>query len=118
MIDRRYMIDASAVRGMMSGEDGGDQARERFASSESTVKPAEVAAKLQEGGGPDEIITPSLEELNFDVLAFDQIQAVRAGLLVATTRSIGLSLWDRAYLSAAGSSNFVAVTTDRAWCKL
>lgn len=119
MSDARYMLDASAVLAMMLDEAGGDQVRERLASSQiSTVNLSEVVAKLQEGGVPDEIIASSLAELNFDVLAFDQSQAVRAGLLRASTQSIGLSLGDRACLSAAGSCNAVAVTTDRAWGKL
>jgi ribonuclease VapC len=119
MSDTRYMLDASAALAMMLGEAGGDQVRERLASSQiSTVNLSEVVAKLQEGGVPDEVITSSLAELNFDVLAFDQSQAVRAGVLRASTRSNGLSLGDRACLSAAESCNAVAVTTDRAWGKL
>lgn len=119
MSDKCYMLDASAVLAMMLGEDGGDQVRERLAASHiSAVNLSEVVAKLQEGGVPDEVITSSLAELNFDVLAFDQSQAVHAGLLRAATRSVGLSLGDRACLSAAESCNAVAVTTDRAWGKL
>jgi PIN domain nuclease of toxin-antitoxin system len=113
------MLDASAVLAMMLDEAGGDQVRERLASSQiSTVNLSEVVAKLQDGGVPDEVITSSLAELNFDVIAFNQSQAVRAGLRRASTRSNGLSLGDRACLSAAGSCNAVAVTTDRAWGKL
>lgn len=113
------MLDASAVLAMMLDEAGGGQVRERLASSQiSTVNLLEVVAKLQEGGVPDEVIASSLAELNFDVLAFDQSQAVRAGLLRASTRSNGLSLGDRACLSAAEARNAVAVTTDRAWGKL
>lgn len=119
MSDARYMLDASAVLAMMLGEDGGNQVRERLASSQiSAVNLSEVVAKLQDGGVPDEVITSSLAELNFDVIAFNQSQAVRAGLLRASTRSNGLSLGDRACLSAAESCNAVALTTDRAWGKL
>lgn len=119
MSDARYMLDASAVLAMMLGENGGNQVRERLASSQiSTVSLSEVVAKLQDGGVPDEVITSSLAELNFDVIAFNQSQAVRAGLLRASTRSNGLSLGDRACLSAAESCNAVALTTDRAWGKL
>jgi len=119
MSDTRYMLDASAALAMMLGEAGGDQVRERLGSSQiSTVNLSEVVAKLQEAGVPDEVISSSLAELDIDVLAFDPSQAVRAGLLRASTRSIGLSLGDRACLSAAESCNAVAVTTDRAWGKL
>lgn len=119
MSNIRYMLDASAVLAMMLGEGGSDEARKRLPSSQiSTVNLSEVVAKLQEGGVPDEVITSSLAELDFDVLTFDQEQAVRAGLLRASTRGAGLSLGDRACLSAAASSNAVAVTTDRAWGKV
>lgn len=119
MSDARYMLDASAALAMMLGEAGGDQVRERLASSQiSTVNLSEVVAKLQESGVPDAVITSSLAELNFDVLAFDQSQAMRAGLLRAATRSAGLSLGGRSCLSAAESCNAVAVTTDRAWSKI
>jgi PIN domain nuclease of toxin-antitoxin system len=119
MSDTRYMLDASAALAMMLGEAGGDQVRDRLAASQiSAVNLSEVVAKLQEGGVPDEVITSSLAELNFDVLAFDHGQAVRAGLLRASTRSNGLSLGDRACLSAAESCDAVALTTDRTWGKL
>jgi ribonuclease VapC len=119
MSDTRYMLDASAVLAMMLGEDGGDKVRERLGASQiSAVNLSEVVAKLQEGGVPDEVITSSLAELDFDVLDFDQSQAAHAGLLRTATRSIGLSLGDRACLGAAASCNAVAVTTDRAWGKL
>lgn len=79
---------------------------------------SEVVAKLQEDCVPDEVIAASLAELDFDVLAFDQKQVLRARLLRAAMRGGGLSLGDRACLSAAASCNAVAVTTDRAWGKI
>jgi PIN domain nuclease of toxin-antitoxin system len=83
------------------GEDGGDQVQERLASSQiSAVNRSEVFAKLQKGGVPEEVITPSLAELNFDGRAFDQSQAARARL------------------STAQACKAVAVSTDRAWDKL
>lgn len=113
------MLDASAVLAMMLGEEGGDHVRDRLGASQiSAVNLSEVVAKLQEGGVPDDVIASSLAELNFDVFAFDHSQAVRAGMLRTATRGLGLSLGDRACLSAAESCNAVAVTTDRAWTKL
>jgi ribonuclease VapC len=119
MSETRYLLDASAVLAMMLGEAGGDQVRERLDVSQiSAVNLSEIVAKLQDGGVPDEVIMSSLAELNLDVLAFDEGQAARAGLLRTATRGTGLSLGDRACLSAAESCNAVAVTTDRAWGKL
>lgn len=104
---------------MMLGERGGDDVRTRLATSQiSSVNLSEVVAKLKDGGVPDDVIIASLAELDFDVLVFDQEQALRAGLLRAVTRGAGLSLGDRACLSAAASTHAVAVTTDRAWNKV
>lgn len=119
MSDTHYMLDASAVLAMLLGEAGGDEVRKRLPASQiSAVNLSEVVAKLQEGGVPDDVITSSLAELDFDVLAFDQEQASRAGLLRGATRGAGLSLGDRACLSAAATRDAVAVTTDRAWSKV
>lgn len=119
MNDTRYMLDASAVLAMILGEDGGDAVLARLGSSQiSSVNLSEVVAKLQERGVPDDVIRASIAELDFDVLAFDHAQALRAGLLRTPTRGFGLSLGDRACLGAAASRNAVAVTTDQAWGKL
>ena len=119
MSDTHDMLDASAVLAMMLGEAGGDEVGKRLPASQiSAVNLSEVVAKLQEGGVPDDVITSSLAELDFDVLAFDQEQASRAGLLRDATQGTGLSLGDRAYLGTAATRDAVAVTTDLAWSKV
>lgn len=77
-----------------------------------------VVAKLQVRGVPDDVLTASIAELDFDVLASDQEQALEAGLLRTAARGFGLSLGDRACLGAAASRDAVAVTTDRACAKV
>lgn len=114
-----YKRDASAVLAMMLGEGGGDEVRTRLSSSQiSSVNLSEVVAKLQERGVPDDGITASIAELDFEVLAFDQERALDAGLLRTATRGFGVPLGVRTCLGAAISRNAVAVTTDRAWAKV
>jgi len=113
------MLDASAVLALMLGEQGADEVRARLSSSQiSSVNLSEVVAKLQERGVPDDEIAASIAELDFDVLAFEKKHALQAGLLRLATRTVGLSLGDRACLSAAASSDATAVTTDKAWGEL
>jgi PIN domain nuclease of toxin-antitoxin system len=56
--------------------------------------------------------------LSLNVVDFDMSQAVAAGGLRPSTRSLGLSLGDRACLALAASSGVTALTTDRAWARL
>ena len=82
------------------------------------VNLAEVVAKLQERGVPDNEIDRSLADLDLDVIPFDREQALVSGKLRVKTRSAGLSHGDRACLALAVVLNAAAVTTDRGWAEL
>jgi PIN domain nuclease of toxin-antitoxin system len=69
-------------------------------------------------GMDDALISSVLDPLQLRVVAFDATQARAAGLLRDTTRSLGLSLGDRACLALAAQLGATALTTDRAWAKL
>ena len=75
-------------------------------------------AKLQERGAPDENIDRNIARLNLPVIPFDAAQAMAAGKLRARTRSLGLSLGDRACLALALARGLPAVTMDRDWAGL
>jgi PIN domain nuclease of toxin-antitoxin system len=62
---------------------------------------AEVVAKLQERGMPDDRIRANIEALEFEIEPFGDILAIEAGLLRSITRKAGLSLGDRACLALA-----------------
>lgn len=113
------MLDASALLALMLGEDGADAVHAVLPHARvSAINLSEVAAKLQERGVPDEVVTTSLAELDLTVVAFDREQAMRAGWLRTATRGAGLSLGDRACLAAADATGTIAITTDRAWADL
>ena len=119
MSEAGYMLDASALLALMLGEDGADAVHAVLPKARvSTVNLLEVAAKLQERGVPDDVVAASLSELDLTAVPFTREQAMRAGLLRAATRSVGLSLGDRACLAAAGAMGAIAITTDRAWAEI
>ncbi len=58
-----------------------------------TVNLSEVIAKLAEAGINEKVIQQILSNLNLEVVAFDQEQALQSGMLRPKTKSIGLSLF-------------------------
>jgi len=81
----------------------------------SAVNLSEVVAKLSERGVPEKEIRTALDGLGLDVVPFDETTAYRAGLLRRATRSLGLSLGDRACLALALQLAVPVFTTDRSW---
>jgi PIN domain nuclease of toxin-antitoxin system len=84
----------------------------------STVNLAEVQSKLVGRGiRPDDAWLVALSPIH-DSVPFDDEQAKTAGSLVAQTRSLGLSLGDRACLALALSLHAPVYTADRSWKSL
>lgn len=116
MSETGYVLDASALLAAMLGEAGAEVVETHFAQAcISAVNLSEVVAKLAERGVPAASIHESLSDLDLDVRDFDTAQALRAGDLRNATRSLGLSLGDRACLALAGELKATAITTDAAW---
>ncbi|HYN47036.1 MAG TPA: type II toxin-antitoxin system VapC family toxin [Allosphingosinicella sp.] len=114
-----HVLDASALLAVMLEEPGAEKVRELLPGAiVGAVNLAEVVAKLQERGAPDENIDRNIARLDLPVIPFDAAQAMAAGKLRARTRSLGLSLGDRACLALAIERGLPAVTTDRGWAAL
>lgn len=114
-----HVLDASALLAVMLGERGAEQVLEILHGSViGAVNLAEVVAKLQERGVPDAEIGRSVDEIGLPVIPFDEAQAMAAGKLRGSTRSLGLSLGDRACVALASARGVPAVTTDRSWSAL
>lgn len=114
-----HVLDASALLAVMLEERGAEKVRELLPGAiVGAVNLAEVVAKLQERGAPDEAIDRNIARLNLPVIPFDEAQAMAAGQLRAHTRSHGLSLGDRACLALARARGLPAVTMDRGWAAL
>lgn len=114
-----HVLDASALLAVMLGERGAEKVRELLPGAiVGAVNLAEVVAKLKERGVPDENIDRNIARFNLPVIPFDSAQAMATGKLRVRTRSLGLSLGDRACLALALARGLPAVTMDRGWAGL
>ena len=84
----------------------------------SAVNLAEVVGKLLEAGMPEGAAINAIERLALEVVALDAAMAIRAGALRPLTRSLGLSLGDRACLATAQQLGLPVITADRTWQKV
>lgn len=116
----RVVLDASAVLALLNNEPGSDRLGPALLSEAtcSTVTLAEVQAKLvSEGGAPDEAWEDALSPIR-EATPFTSEQARIAGSLVTQTRSLGLSLGDRACLSLGLVQRAPIYTADKSWKNL
>lgn len=114
-------VDSSCIVAVIQAESGAEAIMARLQQGDcvmSTVNVAEVAAKLAERGATADEIDSGLSTFGLEFLPFDAAQAVATGMLRPTTRSLGLSLGDRACLSLAIALGTPVLTTDRAWASL
>ena len=112
----RSVLDASALLVLLNDEPGADKVADLLPEALiSSVNLSEVVAKLAEEGMPEASIRQALDGLALETVPFDREQAYSAGLLRPTTRSLGLSLGDRACLGLARQIGLPAVTTDGVW---
>jgi ribonuclease VapC len=111
------VLDASAVLAIMLGESGAERVRQAIAEGAyiSAVNVTEVVTRQLDRGVTESNARANVDELEIDVVSFDEDLAYRAGLLRSATRSAGLSLGDRACLALAERLGVPALTADRAW---
>lgn len=114
------ILDASAVLTLLWNEPGSEQVEaviERAAIS--AVNWSEVATVLSDRGMSGESAAATLQALPIaSVIPFDRKQAELAGSLRRATKSVGLSLGNRACLALALAQRLPAITADRAWTTL
>lgn len=117
--DIEGVLDASVLLAAMLGEIDDSEAAHWLANScISAVNLSETIAKLAERGYPRDFILAGIADFEVTVEAFEQKQAIRAGLMRPVTRAFGLSFADRACLALAAELGRPAVTADRAWARL
>ncbi|MCC5636877.1 type II toxin-antitoxin system VapC family toxin [Nostoc sp. CHAB 5844] len=113
------VVDASAVLALLNQESGSEGILQYIGNAAiSTVNLSEVIAKLAEASIPEEDIRQILWNLNLEVIAFNEEQALTAGIMRPATKSIGLSFGDRACLALGIFLNQPVITTDRLWGSL
>jgi len=115
----KHVLDSSAILAVMAGEPGQELVQPLLVTAAITaVNACEVISKLiSRNMSPDEAIG-GLLRLEVEVAAFESALAFEAARLLPLTRTLGLSLGDRACLAFARFYNVPAVTADRAWKKL
>jgi PIN domain nuclease of toxin-antitoxin system len=113
------VLDASAVLAVLFDEPGAEKVKDYFGRSViCAVNVTEVVTKLVDNGRRSDAAMTAFGSLPVDVMAFDDVLALRAGALREMTRGRGLSLGDRGCLALAEREGVPAVTSDRRWVGL
>lgn len=117
------VLDSSAIMAWLYGEPGSKAVTQTiddgsFEVLVSSVNLCEVITKLALADASDAQIRSALEPFISFCVNFDPSQARQAGELSRQTKSLGLSLGDRACLALAKSHGATAWTTDAVWKKL
>lgn len=119
--DRRiaYVLDASALLALLQGEAAAEWLGEVIGNSIiSSVNWCEVLTKSLEHGADLRGTAELFEAEGMPILTFGPEDAEVAASLREPTRSLGLSLGDRACLALARRWGIPALTTDRIWERL
>lgn len=115
----RVVLDASSLLALLRGEEGALRVAELLVGAAiTTVNWCEVIGILARDGFSRAEIQTMLDGLRAERVPFDTDLAFEAGLLLPLTRSVGLSLGDRACLALAMRRRAPAVTADRAWLRI
>lgn len=115
------VIDTSALLAWLGRESGWNKVDHAFATmkcSISAVNLAELVAKTSDRMREHDEIAAMLSALPVEIVPFDRAQAFSAGVLRTSTRTLGLSLGDRACLALAATRSAVALTADKPWLAL
>lgn len=114
------VFDSSVVLALIRKEPGSQKITPDLLvqSAISTVNLAEVQGRLVGAGWSREDAWLDATSTGSAIMPFTTEQAEIAGNLIAQTRSLGLSLGDRACLALALEQNAPVYTADRAWKNL
>ena len=114
------VLDASALLALFNDEPGAQAVLDALAGDclVSAVNQTEVLTKLLDKGLSKAEAASVMEAVEIEVLAFDGSQSLDAAWLRLQTRTVGLSLGDRACLALARSRKAVALTANRPWTQV
>src|SRR6516162_7217881 len=116
----RIVLDASALLAVLNREPGVDKLTPQMLkeATSSTVNLAEVQSKLVNRGlSPQEAWEATLSPIR-EAATFTAEHAMMAGSLIAETRTLGLSLGDRACLALGLALSAPVYTADKSWKSL
>ncbi len=113
------ILDASAVLALLNLEPGADIVQQALSHAKiSSVNLAEIITRLNLAGMPTDEIQEVLSLLSLNIVPFDEQQALQAGILASQTKTLGLSLGDRACLALGILSDAPVLSADQAWQKI
>jgi ribonuclease VapC len=119
LTDPAHVLDASAVLAVIHREPGWSVVAPLLPEAcVSTVNWSEVMQKAAARGLDEGRIGDTLDRIGVSVLSFTREDAEDAASLWPMTRSLGLSLGDRACLALARRLGVPAVTAERLWAKV
>jgi PIN domain nuclease of toxin-antitoxin system len=112
------VLDASALLAFLRREPGAEKVAAVLTHScISAVNLAETYGKMVEYGNYLEEVAFQIERLRIAVVPFDDGHARIAASFWKHTRSVGMSLGDRACLALALQTGLPALTTEGEWLK-
>ncbi len=115
-MNRVVVLDSSALLCVLNGEAGAERVAQVLPSAViGAANLAEVVTKLRQRGLSVEEVDDVLGGLNLDVRPLTAAHAYATGHLRPATRTLDLSLGDRACLALAAELGAPAVTADQAW---
>ena len=115
------LFDTSAVLAYVNTEPGWQDIETLLLSGQariSTVNQTEVVSKLCDWGMEPAIATAVFGQLPLQLEPYTASHALEAARIRPATRSLGLSLGDRACLATARNLGLTVVTGDRPWLVL
>ncbi len=116
----KNVLDAAALLAVLNNETGANVVIPLLAGSAvSTINLAETGAKLIDAGMDEKAAQTAISILGIGaIFDFDENLAWEVARLRPLTKSLGLSLGDRACLALAAKLKVPAVTADREWAKI
>lgn len=118
--DQYVILDASALITLLSEEKEYEVVASILPKSiMSSVNVAEVAKFLIEKRGlSKEEVSNIIHSLIEKIMPFDTKLALTSAAIIIQTKSLGLSLGDRACLALAISTGYTVYSSDRIWSQL
>lgn len=110
------VLDASALLALLFHETGHEMVASYLDEScISTVNLSEVIGRFARDGHNAQLVLQKIEAIDMKIIPFSIDHATVAATFLPQTRSLGLSLADRACLALAFSRNVPVLTADKIW---